>query len=128
MVLSKEKHKSLNPKHFHKVKSVKSKITKSSSAAGLSSAYCSWWWLCYMSKRIIWTSACVAKPASSASCSWWWLRYMSKRIIWTSACVAKPTSSASCSWWWLCQNNKIVPPLEHQHNIIISTNLSTKYN
>ena len=27
-----------------------------------------------------WTSASVAKPTSSASCSWWWLCYMSKRI------------------------------------------------
>ena len=67
-----------------------------------SSVSCSWWWLCYMSKHIIWTSSCVAKPTFSTSCSWWLFCYMSKSIIWTSACVAKPTSSASCSWWWLC--------------------------
>ena len=58
-----------------------------------------------MSKRTIWTSACVAKPTSSASCNWW-LWYTSKRTIWTSACVAKPTSSASCSWWWLLYGHK----------------------
>ena len=96
----------------------------------MSSASCSWWWLCYMSKCIIWTSVCAAKPMSSVSCSWLWLFYMSKCItktnagaakpiscasctlrllwfmskciIWTSACVAKLRSSASCSWWWLC--------------------------
>ena len=37
-------------------------ITKSSSASGCTR-------LCYMSKRVIQTSACVAKPMSSASCS-----------------------------------------------------------
>ena len=68
----------------------------------MSSASCSWWWLCYMLKHIIWTSACISKLMSSASCSWWWLCYILKRIIWTSACVAKPMSNASCSWWWLC--------------------------
>ena len=52
-----------------------------------SSASCSWWWLCYMSKHTFWSSACVAKPRSSASCSWWWLCYMSKRTLCTSACV-----------------------------------------
>ena len=93
-------------------------ITKSSSAAGRtrhwlgntssclyyafrhitkSSASWSWWWLCYMSKRIIWTSACVAKPMSSVSCSWWWLCYMSKSIIWTSPllpsrCLVRPAA------------------------------------
>ena len=69
-----------------------------------STASCSWWWLCYMSKRIIWTSARVVRPTSIESCSWWCLCYMSTCIIWTSTCVAKLTSSVSCSWWWLCWN------------------------
>ena len=34
--------------------------------------------------------------------SWWWLCYVSKRTLWPSVCVAKPTSSASCIWWRLC--------------------------
>ena len=48
-----------------------------------------WWWLCYMSKRIIWTSACVAKPIS-ASCSWRCISLPIKYVIivyitaWTS--------------------------------------------
>ena len=61
-----------------------------------------------MLKCTIWTSACVAKPMSSASCSWWWLCYMSKCNMWTSAGVAKLTSSGSCSWWQLCY--KLPPP------------------
>ena len=66
-----------------------------------SSAPCSWWWLCYMSKRTLQTSTCVVKPRSSVPCSWW-LCYMSKRTLWAGTSVAKPTSGASCSWWWLC--------------------------
>ena len=33
-----------------------------------------------ISKRIIWISTCVAKPTSSAFYSWWWLCYISKTI------------------------------------------------
>ena len=44
----------------------------------------------------------ITKLASAASCSWRWLCYMLKRALWASACVAKRTSSVSCSWWWLC--------------------------
>lgn len=34
--------------------------------------------------------------------SWWLLCYVSKRTLWTNVCVAKPTSSVSCIWWRLC--------------------------
>ena len=69
-------------------------IKKSSSAAGRTrrrlgnTSTCPYgafrnitWWLCYMSKRTIWTSARVAKPTSSGSCSWWWLCYILKRYL-----------------------------------------------
>ena len=55
---------------------------------------CKYFWINSLSKN---TCTCT-----STRIWWWWLCYMLKRIIWTSACFAKPTSSAFCSWWWLC--------------------------
>ena len=65
--------------------------TKSSSAAGRTR------------RRLGDTSTVIkcAKPTSCASCSWWWLCWTSKRTFNDSACVAKPTLCASCTWWWL---------------------------
>ena len=40
---------------------------------------------------------CFDKVTSSVSCSWWWLCFMPKCTLWTSADIAKPTSSVSCT-------------------------------
>ena len=71
------------------------------------------WWLGYMSKCMLWTSDCVAKPTSSVSCSWLWLCYMLKGTLWTSACVAKATSSVPYSWSSLFREEISVCALVH---------------
>ena len=74
-------------------------------AKSMSSAFCSWWWLCYMSKRTCWQmlvlpSRCLVGPAADDHF------FMSRNHVCTDAWVAKSVSSASSSWWWLCSSLK----------------------